>query len=306
MTTFSASFEGGYTDGQLLTTTQVGSDTPFAEFRDSTRGTGGGGTITATSVNAVKGTRCMAITPDSTTASLLTNVWWYPSSNGNAFSAYVLLSGSPSTTCHFIRDTNQSGAPSAVVAVSAARNLLIYDAANALKATSSAALTVGTWYRIEGQLQNGTGSTDTFNVQLFASNSTTPLWSSGAITGNFGTTVLNRWAIGKMSSCTWAPIYVDDPRLVDTTTTALGPTAGGIGVPTLTLPADDTIQVNSGTHTYTASATAASGGAITAYRWTQKSGPAVTLTGASTATVSFTAPAAAGDIVLHCDVDQTG
>lgn len=304
MATYNATFES-YTDGQAITTAVVGADTAFTSVRDAALN-GGGGTITATTTSPLKGSVSARLSPDAVTASLNTNVEWTLSGTSNqaVLRVYFTLAAKPSTTCHFVRFYRNGQALYTALAFDASAKFLVYDAANALKYTAPSALAVSTLYRLEVQVQNGTGATDSYTLAVYQGNSTSALFST-TITSNFGTGFFDRFQLGKLSTCLWGDIVIDDLTVLDGTLTPLGPTSGGVGAPVVTVPADHSRALTAGADTLTGSGAPASGGTITAYQWTLVSGPASAYSGDTTGTLTVQPPAAPGQQRWRLTATQT-
>lgn len=287
MATYSASFDS-YSDGQAITTATVGTDSPFSAVT-----LGGAGTLTATTASPIKGAASALITTSTTVATDKAQLEWTLAGASLQVSAsfyFTMLDARPSATCHLLRIFHNGAATlNSAIAMSAGGNLLMYDAASAVKATATTAAAVGTTYRVDAYVSNGTGTTDTARVAIFAGDSTTALWDSGVITSNFGTQGLDRLNLGKISTAgTWGRIKIDDVRAVEGSAVLLGPTSvlaahagadkiGTVGQPNF-IGSDATASLDSG-HT------------LSGYQWTQvpNGAPTVTITNPTSLTgASFT------------------
>lgn len=159
---------------------------------------------------------------------------------------------------------------------------------------------------VAGALQNGvtyrlalygTVGTTTTNgavtMALYAGDSTTALDTVTSSAANLGTATAKFWQWSKGTSTGTLTINLDSLAFGDTAA-PFGPDLAT--TPTALTGAAATAEPWS-TVTHTGSATGGTGTGYT-YAWAQLSGPAVTLSGASSASVSYTAPAAmAGGLV---------
>lgn len=299
MATLVASAEG-YTDGQVVNTTTVGTDSPF-----STMTVAGTATLTASATNPIKGTKSFLFTPDTTTgANGCYFRWNMTDSHQSVARFYTVLTGFPSAACQFSRFLNSTTGIQAALLLSTTGNLVLLNSAQSTVYTG-ASLALNTLYRVEYSVSNGTGSTDTATLQVYAGDSTSPIAAnSTTISGNFGTGLINRFDLGKLSTATMLPFKVDDIAVADSTTALFGPTTGGVAAPTVTVGADFSRALSAGSVPLTCTATPGSGGTITSYQWTQVSGPTCVITNATSATCTVAPPSAPGDCVFRCTVTQ--
>jgi PKD repeat protein len=217
----------GYTAGQSVTTATVGTDSPF-----DTVTIAGTATITATSTSPIKGTRSLLFTPDTTVANGCSLGWNLSGQHTVVGRFYMSLTGYPTTACHIVRFASSSGLQANLV-LSTTGGLNVQNQAGTTVYTG-ANLSLNTTYRVEASVSNGTGTTDVLVLKVFLGNSTTQITgNSTSVTSNFGTLTLNRFVIGKITNtATLTAFRVDDLRVVDGTTTLLGPTSGGPAAPT--------------------------------------------------------------------------
>jgi hypothetical protein len=184
--------------------------------------------------------------------------------------------------------------------VSSTGNVRLVNAAGSTVAsTSNTPIVAGSTYRIEAQINHGTGA---YNVQVFSGDSTTALSTlSGTSAGAFGTQT-QQINFGRSAS----PDYSVKIDSVAVDTAALGPRAVANTPPTANAGSDKT----NGQVSVPISVTGTSSdtdGTVVAHEWTCTSRPAAasapTLTNASTATVTFT-PSHQGVYVLSYRVQD--
>lgn len=227
MTTFTATAEG-YADGQDVTTATVSPDTPWANVVKA-----GAATIKAETSGALKGTKSFLLIPDTSVAANGCSFQWTLGSTFQVVARfYMMLTSPPSAACHIVRLWNAS--------ITGAT--LVLSTNNGLNITNNAGTTVYTGanlqtnvlYRVELSLSNGSGSTDDMVLNVYRGNSTTAIPENSTVItdSNFGTGALNRFYIGKLSTATMGPLWLDDIAVQDGTLTLLGPTTGSPTAPT--------------------------------------------------------------------------
>lgn len=91
--------------------------------------------------------------------------------------------------------------------------------------TSTATLSLNTWYRFEmSAALGGTAATGTINAAFYSGDSLTALDSFTTNAANLGTASIAASRIGKLNANAWIdPMYVDDIAVVTGTTTFIGP-----------------------------------------------------------------------------------
>lgn len=197
------------------------------------------------------------------------------------------------------------GTSSAVLqlAVNSAREVTVLTGSGSTNRWTTAALTLNTWYRfdISGQVGAST-STGVLNVDYYLGDSTTPVETGLAITdANLGTAGADQMRIGWQATVSSVrQCRIDSVRLKHSEgTTYLAP-FGANTAPTVTLAAFQNVTAGA---TVTATATPLDvDGTIASHAWTIVSGSSTaspSLTGATTASVSFTAPAAGSLVTLQ-------
>ncbi len=168
---------------------------------------------------------------------------------------------------------------------------------------SGAASTVpaGTWLRVEFLANVGTGA---FAAAIYSGDSTTPLDSYTVASGfNFGSgaTTITATRFG-VNGNTTSDLYIDDVKQDDFATAFIGPAVTLPPTASIT-PAYQNVVAGAAV-----SATVSANdpdGSIASYAWTVVGASSTTtpsLTGASTDTVSLTAPAAGNLVTLQCVV----
>jgi len=171
---------------------------------------------------------------------------------------------------------------------------------------TTATLTPNAWTRLEIDVTVGTTTSNgVINFAMYAGDSTTPTDTFTTSTANLGTTTIGRVQTGAYTSVTASPFWIDDFAVDNAPTGFIGPVSNT--PPTVTLPASQDVAA-SGAVSVTATANDPDG-SIASYAWAvlaDQSSNVPTLSGASTATVSFTAPAAGNLITLQCVVTDNG
>lgn len=162
--------------------------------------------------------------------------------------------------------------------------------------TSTLTAAVNTWYRVEGTIVVGTGTSGSVSLKVFAGDSTTALGTAnttGIATSTDGSGI-TYVQFGKVTS---SPVigdyWIDDPAISDSAT-AIGPyVPGNPSVIASASLSGSALSLSSVAVTYD--------NAAPTYSWTKVSGPAVTLSGASSASASATLTTA-GDYVFRVTV----
>ncbi len=173
-----------------------------------------------------------------------------------------------------------------IVGLDASGRVSVQGAGGAAIANDTNPIPVNTWVRIELGAIKGTTTTDGRVVAAwYTGDSTTANWSLDNAATNAGTADVANVRFAKPNSGGAYSGYVDDAAAADGTITLLGP-AGNVA-PVANAGADQTISA--GANLVLAGSGSDADGTIASYAWTQVSGPAVTLTGANTATAGVTA-----------------
>lgn len=238
---------------------------------------------------------------------------WLPAVSASAvFRGYIYMASLPTAGNGFIRLLTSGGGTTLAHILITNGNVQVQNSAGTTVATTSAAVPTGQWVRFEGSITNGNTATGTLNMDWYLGNGTSPI--SGltvALTAqNFGTTNLGRIRFGRTAAFgTWASHYLDALAYQEGTTTYIGP---DVNVP----PTVDAgaVQNVAASATVNLSASASdSDGSISTYAWTwdfhptNSVGSSTGITGASTATPSFTAGTAGNLYILRCTVtDNNG
>lgn len=289
MTDFLHYFEGG-TDGATLTTANSGT-APDAAFNTVT----GGSIWTFSSTGKIRGTLGARVVIGTTATA------WRAYDQWSAVTQVVgrvgfTWNGTVKASTVICGVINSSFAAMMKVVTDATGKVIVQNAAGTTLATTAAALTAGTAYYVEMQVAAGaTGTTDgTINVQLYTAA------APGTLLINFTSTAANtngtagsvRGQLGDNSAVASLDITFDDVMWRTSTLTPLGAPSGNLP-PVAAI--DNAVTVSPWTAvTHSGSTSNDPDGTIAAYAWTQTAGTTVTLTGAATSTVSYTAPAVYG------------
>lgn len=237
-------------------------------------------------------------------------VEWLPTASASvAFRAYIYMPTLPTSGNGMIRILTAGGGTTlAHILVRNGGDYQIQDSPGTVVFTSSANIPAATWLRVEGSITNGVATTGTMKVDWYVGDSLTPIsgLSANLTAQNFGTANIGRVRYGRTAAFgTWASFYMDALAFADGTTTYIGPQVNA--APTVTLTANQNVAAGA---TVNASATASdTDGTIASYLWTvdYSSATAPSLSGSTTANVSFTAPVAGNLVVLKCVVtDNAG
>jgi hypothetical protein len=147
----------------------------------------------------------------------------------------------------------------------------------------------GTWYWTRSRISGSTVQTRT--------------WVDGGTEPGTWTTVTDT----SVTAAGWVGINQSSPVGV-TTWDLVGIGTGGDAAPTVPPPVSVAVGADlarlAGTATSITATAFSSGGSISTYAWTKESGPSVSLSGASTATLSFT-PSNVGWYVFRCTVTDS-
>jgi hypothetical protein len=168
---------------------------------------------------------------------------------------------------------------------------------------STYTLTAGTKYRVEivGTGASTTAGAATVHLYTLSGGTLVATWST--TTANMTANTPTGWEIGQTSSgsafTSAFTFYWDDVQWSDGATAEIG----SLGTaPTVTLSATQSVAAAAAV---TCTASASDDGSISSYAWTvvaAASSSTPTLTGASTSSVSFTAPAVGNLVTLQCVV----
>jgi hypothetical protein len=220
MATVTNTAETGLSSGTAVTT--ANSAAPDAWTLVSA---GTGGSITFSSVHVFDGSLATAYLP-ANGVSCYTQ--WDNISGGNnlcAFRGYLYVTALPATEANII-SFRSSSAATAVVGVSLVSDgtfhILNNIAANDI-ATTTGAISINTWYRIEAQINNTGG---TFSFQVYAGNSGSVLTGLNvAATGlSLGTNTLGAIRVGRTSTTgnISSAMYWDDVSFKTASNSAIG------------------------------------------------------------------------------------
>ncbi len=174
---------------------------------------------------------------------------------------------------------------------------------------SAGAMVANQWYRfsVVATTTGSTGATGSLTVKIYLGDSLTPAYTYTSSTFNFGAGSFDRIELGGTASdrtASWTVGY-DFLNTNGGSTTEIGPP--GNNPPTATITGNQNVAAGASvTATMTATDT---DGTIASYAWTvlgSLSTATPALTGASTATVSLTAPAAGNVVTLQCVATDNG
>ncbi len=273
-TVFSESFEGGG-NGAALTAV----NTAYNSFTN--------GTPVFDTGTFVGGATSAKFAP--TLGSSLTIKQVYAGSVTHRFiRRYFRLNALPGAgTVNTLLRTRLSSTSTGQVVVGSSGTIQIRDV-NTTVATSTNAVAVNTWFRIEWEV-NGTG-TATQNCRLFLGanfNGTTP---DETLTGAYTSGAFDRTeeGIGGASS---GALWMDEA--VDDNATWPGPVAGGNQAPTAIAGTDQSVT-SAQLVTLDGTVSSDSDGTIASYAWTQLTGTTVTLSNSAAVQPTFTAPTVTG------------
>lgn len=173
---------------------------------------------------------------------------------------------------------------------------LTLQSTDVLAWTAASALSINTNYRIE-IFANGLGASKTVKIAYYVGNSSTPVeeWSSS--TANTGSaTNTDQIRVGKIGGTQVSAFKYDNVAYEAGGSDYIGPASvnptANAGVDQSGVDAGATVNLNG------SGSSAVSPAVISSYSWTQTAGSTVVLTGATTATPSFTAPSTPGGETL--------
>lgn len=264
------------------------------------------GTVTFDSAQAAHGTRSVKHVA---TSGDVVGVYYGNSSNLNfastalAVRAYFYLPAVPTAAVNLLSVYSSTDTRAAVVGINASGKLYIRDSVSSSLVAGTVNVSANTWVRLELYVTAGTSGA-TVNAAMYAADSTTATDTVSSSAGNTATT-LSSLRVGKENYSSYADTYwVDDVAIETAATGFVGPLVNA--APSVNAGVDQNVSASA---TVNLSATASdSDGSIASYAWTYdypaSGGP--TLTGASTATPSFTAGSAGALYVLRCTVTDNG
>ena len=180
--------------------------------------------ITATptfdSSQFASGTRSIRINPVSTTESL---TYSGASTASKSVRFYLRLTALPAATT-YIANMQASTTARAQIGINSDGTVRLRNGNTTLVATTTAAMSINTWYRLEWKCDGGT-STQT--IKLFSLHSTTPLDTQS---GTFNTGAIDRFQLGVVANATLDAFF--DAVVLDDTVTDIGPADAGFSAPT--------------------------------------------------------------------------
>lgn len=286
MAEFSNSAEGG-TNGSTVTVANSGGASGNAFDAAARSGTG---TLTYSNASSAHGGLSIHVnTPVAADTSFV--VWSTGNDADVAARFYLYLNALPSSAVNILT-VRSASAQTAVIALNSTNRLQLQNAASGVVNTMTNSLSINTWYRVELQATVGaTTSTGSLAYQYFALDDTTPLGSFSTTTTNTGTAPVTTVRFGDSSgSSGFINMLIDDTKVNFGSSVALGPVANS--APTANAGPDQSNIEPYAVVTLDGNGSSDLDGNPLTYSWTQTGGlPVVTLTGATTATPSFIAPA---------------
>lgn len=288
MSIWTNSAEGG-ADGTAVTTANSASS--GSKFSNVTAGSGT--SITYSSSAKAHGSLGYMLTcATGSSTYFMTSVYATDGSGQFALRFYANFSSLPGSTFSVCSVYDNTNTPALQIALRSDGR--IYVTGVSAVGTTASAISLNTWYRMEVQGTIGTTTTNSVvNFNYYALDSTTTIENINSSTANLGTTgVVSYVGLGKISpSATLAGnIMFDDIAFSTQTTTPIGPYTASNNPPTANAGAN---QVNLEPYSIiTLSGTDAdTDGTVVSRQWRQVSGsPSVTLSTASSAVATYTAP----------------
>lgn len=293
MTRYTNSFDSGSNGTGLTLANTAGGGTAFDALDIS-----GSATAVFDNTHVAHGGLSAKFTP--ATDGLAYTIWDSPGSTHVAARCYIYATAAPSAQVRLMFFAAGSTKISAIdllatgtIAVEdQSGGSTIYNFANAMP--------LNQWIRVEAEITVGsTTANGTISVAYYAADSTTPIDSYTSSVRNLGTAAITRNRFGVISSISPGPIWFDDVAFEDAASGYIGPFTNQ--PPTVTLTANQNVAAAS---SVSVSATASDpDGSIASYAWTvvgSKSTSTPTLSGATAATCTFTAPAAGNLVTLQC------
>lgn len=210
---------------------------------------------------------------------------------------YVNFPSAPSAACQIYTPrsvVNYIGG----ININTALKLQVTNIAGTPVFTTTAALTAGTYYRIEISHQVATSTTGAIQFKYFVGDSTTAVESFTTTTADLGTSNIIQYRIGKINSAGNSPLDLDSITFNAGSTTLLGPHVD-LNVPPVADAGTGLVNIEPGTVvTLNGSGSADPDGTISTYSWTQTTGPSVGTLSGSGSSRTFTAPYTLAGTVL--------
>lgn len=199
-----------------------------------TSGDNGSGDALDTAVNASRtyvtsqkmhGTGCWWIEGASGVAPIVG--YTLPAAAGLSIRFYFRLTALPSATCAIAQMRSGTDAARGSLRVKTDGKIEVETLAGVVH-TTTAALSIDTWYRAEWrQIKGADSATGTVEFKLFAGDSTSPLATYTSTSANIGTIDLATGRLGKVTAiASTFGIYIDSVIIENQGTTLLGPYAG--------------------------------------------------------------------------------
>jgi hypothetical protein len=167
---------------------------------------------------------------------------------------------------------------------------VLSDAGGAQGSTSPGTLTTGVWYRVEAGFTTATSSTGTMTLRVYEGDGDTPVASLDLTGANLGSGNVGTTRFGRTASTGGSLIAdFDDVALQTGSDTLIGPSLVPNVPPTADAGADQ-VDIEPYTTVTLSGSDSDSDGTVVTRTWAQTAGTSVALSGASTATATFTAP----------------
>lgn len=303
LTSYKFGFEAGTAGATVTTAVSASGDTAWNAI-----GIGSGATLTNDVTHAAHGALSAKLVPTATSTVMR---WTIPATLKGAFRYYVWWDAYPTADTIAVWFGSDTSTKVASVNFSTAGHVRAYGTPTPSAYSSpSATLPLGSWARVEFayQIDPANAANGKVRLAVYAGEATTALDDSGWVTTDLGTAGITYMRIGKYGSeANVSTHWLDSITLTDSATSLLGP-AG--------TPANQQPVANAGNNqtvelgavvALNGSGSADPDGSIASYAWTQVSGAAVTLSNASVAQPTFTAPSSADTLVFSLVVtDNNG
>lgn len=267
------------TIGAAVTATSWGFDSLTNNGAGTVTYVAGGPHGNASSVQLTQGTGAV-FAAWSTSLGTLTDFW---------LQMYLNLSAYPTGSNHILVGVTSGALQGWAIDINGSGAVVVRGAANTALATMAPVIPLNTWVRLEVHVVQAAGTSDTVQVlQYNVAEATAATADSGVITTDLGdnTTSIQ---LGAKNATPQIPTYLI--ANVGVTTTKPAP-LGTVTVPPPTVSAGPDVA---GTYPnavqLSGSASPGAGGTLTGTQWVQTSGPACTITNATSLTPTITPPA---------------
>lgn len=172
--------------------------------------------------------------------------------------------------------------------------------------TSPSALVNNQWYRFSVRAAALGTTSGNIALDYYLMDSNTPVstgYSSTTANTGSGNTAINSWRFGRISTTTMSDFWWDDIAVDDTNSVEIGPVTNAptanAGTDQVNLEPFDTVILNG------SGSSAISPATIQGYSWIQTAGPTVTLSGATTVSPTYMAPATVAGCTITVSLTVT-